>query len=80
MSDRTETAIVGLVMGAAALAICAPLVGRLGAPAWADATMASAVACGLAATALAARHTLRAARRARSLRPPASDDPGGPDA
>jgi hypothetical protein len=75
VSDRTETAIIVLVLGACAFALSAPLVGRLGAPAWADLVMAGAVACGLAATALAARHTLRAARRA-----PVSERPDRRDA
>jgi len=63
VSDRSELAIVCLVLVAAALALGAPLVGRWGAATAADLMMATAAAAGLGAFALAARDTVRAARR-----------------
>jgi hypothetical protein len=66
MSDRSELGIVGLVLIAAALVLGAPLLGRWGAASAADGMMAAASAAGVAAFALAARDTMRAARRPRA--------------
>jgi hypothetical protein len=63
VSDRSDTVIALLASAAAALVLAAPLLGRSGWPALADAVMASAALCGVAAFALAGRATLRAARR-----------------
>jgi hypothetical protein len=62
-SDRTEIAIVALVMTAAGLILLAPLLGRVGAPSWADAAMALASGAGLGPFVLVAVHTCRAATR-----------------
>lgn len=66
MADRSETAIVLLVLAAAGAVLAAPVLGRLGAPALADAAMWLAAACGASAFAVAARSTVRAARRDRA--------------
>ena len=66
MSDRSELAIVCLVLVAAALALGAPVLGRWGAANAADGMMGAASAAGIAAFALAARDTVRAVRRPRS--------------
>jgi hypothetical protein len=63
MADRTETAIVVLVMAAAGLILLAPLLGRGGVPGWADAVMGLAAGAGFGAFVLAAVHTFRAAKR-----------------
>jgi hypothetical protein len=63
MSDRTELAIVALVMSAAGLILAAPVLGRSGAPGWADVAMFGAAAAGVGAFGLAGMQTLRAARR-----------------
>jgi hypothetical protein len=63
MADRTEIAIVVLVMVAAGLILLAPLLGRGGAPGWADAVMGIAAGAGVGAFVLAAVHTCRAAPR-----------------
>jgi hypothetical protein len=66
MSDRSELAIVCLVLVAAALVLCAPVLGRWGAASAADGMMAAAAAAGVAAFAIAARDTVRAVRRPRA--------------
>lgn len=66
MSDRSELAIVCLVLVAAALVLVAPVLGRWGAASAADGMMAAASAAGVAAFAIAARDTLRAVRRPRA--------------
>lgn len=63
MAARSDALLAALVLLAAALALAAPVVGRAGHPRAADATMALAAACGLAAFAWTALVTLRAARR-----------------
>ena len=63
MADRTEVAIVALVMAAVGLILLAPLLGRGGAPGWADVAMALAAGAGVGAFVLAAVHTCRAATR-----------------
>ncbi|HXH13489.1 MAG TPA: hypothetical protein VNP04_27415 [Alphaproteobacteria bacterium] len=63
MSDRVEMAIVALVMAAAGLILVAPVLGRSGAPAWADIVMLLAVGAGMSAFVLVAIFTFRAARR-----------------
>jgi hypothetical protein len=65
MRDRGDTTIALLVMGAAALVIGAPVLGRSGFAALAEAAMWSAAGCGLGAFALAGLATVRAARRGR---------------
>jgi hypothetical protein len=62
MSDRLEMAIIVLVMAAAGLILVAPVVGRGGAPGWADALMGLAAGAGVGAFVLVAVHTCRAAR------------------
>jgi hypothetical protein len=62
-TDRTEVAIVTLVMAAAGLALVAPLLGRGGIPGWADVAMGLASGAGIGAFALVAVHTYRAATR-----------------
>jgi hypothetical protein len=63
VSDRSELAIVVLVLVAAALVLAAPVLGRAGVPRLADAAMLLAAGCGLAAFATAAGATVRATRR-----------------
>ena len=63
MADRTEIAIVVLVMAAGGLILLAPLLGRGGVPGWADAAMGLAAGAGFGAFVLAAVHTFRAATR-----------------
>ena len=63
MADRTEMMVVALVMAAVGLILLAPLLGRNGAPGWADAAMILASGAGLGAFAVVAVHTCRAARR-----------------
>lgn len=62
-ADRTEVAIVALIMSAAGLILLAPLLGRLGAPGWADMVMALASGAGVCPFILVAVATFRAARR-----------------
>jgi hypothetical protein len=50
-------------MAAAGLILVAPVLGRGGAPGWADVVMGLAAGAGVGAFVLAALHTLRAARR-----------------
>jgi len=66
MSDRSELAIVCLVLLAGALVLGAPLLGRSGATSVADGMMAAAAAAGFAAFLVAARDTLHALRRQRA--------------
>jgi hypothetical protein len=63
ISDRSETAIVALVLCAAGLAMIAPLLGRYGSPGAADVAMIAAAVAGFGAFAAAGRDTLRAIRR-----------------
>jgi hypothetical protein len=62
-ADRTEVIIVALVMAAAGLILLAPLLGRVGAPGWANMVMALASGAGVCAFVLVAVVTFRAARR-----------------
>jgi hypothetical protein len=62
-ADRTEVAIVTLVMAAAGLILLAPLLGRVGLPGWADVVMVLASGAGVCAFVLVAVVTVRAARR-----------------
>jgi hypothetical protein len=62
-ADRTEVVIVTLVMAAAGLILLAPLLGRIGAPGWANIVMALASGAGVGAFVLVAVVTCRAARR-----------------
>jgi hypothetical protein len=62
MSDRLEMTIVVLVMAAAGLILVAPVLGRGGAPGWADVVMMLAAGAGVSAFVLVAIHTCRAAR------------------
>jgi hypothetical protein len=62
-TDRTEAAVAVLVMAAAGLILLAPLLGRVGAPVWADVAMALASGAGVGAFVLVAVYTFRAARR-----------------
>ena len=62
-TDRIEVAIIALVMTAAGLILLAPLLGRLGAPTWADLVMAIASGAGVGAFILVAVHTFRRATR-----------------
>jgi hypothetical protein len=62
-ADRTEVAVVALVMAAAGLILLAPLLGRVGAREWADVVMALAAGTGVCAFVLVAVVTYRAARR-----------------
>jgi hypothetical protein len=64
-ADRTEVAIVVLVMAAAGLILVAPLLGRSGIPGWADVAMGLASGAGIGAFVLVAVHTCRAAMRRR---------------
>ena len=63
MADRTEITVVALVMAAAGMILLAPLLGRYGAPGWADVVMLLAAGAGIGAFAVAAVHTFRAAPR-----------------
>jgi len=63
VADRSEASIVVLVLAAAGLVLAAPVIGRLGAAALADAAMALAAGCGVAAFGVACASTLRAVRR-----------------
>jgi hypothetical protein len=62
VTDRSEVSIAVLVLSAAGLVLAAPVLGRIGQAAAADAAMAIAAACGLGSFLLAVRATLRAAR------------------
>jgi hypothetical protein len=62
-AERTEVVIVALVVAAAGLILLAPLLGRAGAPGWADVVMALASGAGVGAFVLVAVVTVRAARR-----------------
>jgi hypothetical protein len=64
-ADRTEVAIVVLVMAAAGLILVAPLLGRSGLSGWADIAMGLASGAGIGAFILVAVHTCRAATRRR---------------
>jgi hypothetical protein len=66
MSDRSELAIVCLVLVAGALVLGAPLLGRAGAARAADGMMVVAAAAGLAAFLVAAWETVHAVRRQRT--------------
>jgi hypothetical protein len=61
--DRTEIAVVVLVMAAAGMILVAPLLGRSGTPGWADVAMGLASGAGIGAFILAAVSTCRAAMR-----------------
>ena len=61
--ERTELAIVVLVMAAVGLILVAPLLGRSGNPGWADVAMGLAAGAGLTAFVLVAVHTCRAILR-----------------
>jgi hypothetical protein len=65
MSGRLEMALVALVMAAAGLILVAPVLGRSGAPAWADVVMLMAAGAGGGAFVLVAIDTFRATRRHR---------------
>lgn len=69
MADRTETAIVVLVLLAAALVLAAPVVGRAGLPGAADVVMVAAASCGVLAFGVAAWNTLRSARSGEEGKP-----------
>ncbi len=62
MSERSEPWVALLALAASGLVLAAPVLGRIGHAAVADAAMALAAACGLAAFLLAGFATLRAAR------------------
>jgi hypothetical protein len=62
-AERTEIVIIALVMAAAGLILLAPLLGRVGAPGWADVVMALASGAGVGAFVLVTGVTVRAARR-----------------
>jgi hypothetical protein len=62
-AERTEVVIVALVVAAAGLILLAPLLGRAGAPGWADVVMAIASGAGVGAFVLVTVVTVRAARR-----------------
>jgi len=62
MTDRSEPWIAALVLFTSGLVLAAPVLGRIGHAAVADAAMALAAACGLGAFLLAGIATLRAAR------------------
>lgn len=66
MADRSEIAIILLVLAAAGAVLAAPVIGRLGAPRLADAAMWLAAGCGVTAFAVAAVSTFRAARHGRA--------------
>lgn len=68
MTDHGEAAVVVLVLAAAGSVLAAPVLGRLGAPALAEAAMWVAAGCGVAAFGVAGVATLRAARRDGSRR------------
>jgi hypothetical protein len=63
MEGRSEASIVLLVLVATACVLAAPVIGRLGAPGWADGAMGLAALSGVAAFCVAGVSTLRAARR-----------------
>jgi hypothetical protein len=69
MADRTEIAVVALVMAAAGLILLAPLLGRYGASGWANVVMTLAAGAGVGAFAVVAVHTFRAASRRRARGP-----------
>jgi hypothetical protein len=71
--NRSERAIVALVLLAIAFAMIAPMLGRTGFPLLANLAMAFAAVAGAAAFAIVAAETLRAAR-ARSASPERRDD------
>ena len=62
-AERTEIAIVVLIMAAAGLILVAPLLGRSGTPGWADVAMGLASGAGIGAFVLVAVYTCRAAMR-----------------
>lgn len=66
MGDRGEATIIVLVLGASASVLAAPVLGRLGSPALAEAAMWLAAGSGVAAFGAAGLATARAARRAGS--------------
>jgi hypothetical protein len=70
---RGDVALAASVLLAAALVLVAPLAGRAGHPRVADLLMVLAAACGIASFGMAARATLRAARRGAS--PPDVEEP-----
>jgi hypothetical protein len=63
VSERSESAIVLLVLAAVGGVLAAPVLGRLGAPVLADSMMWVAAGCGVAAFVVTAVSTFRAARR-----------------
>jgi hypothetical protein len=65
---RSDLWIAVLALAASALVLTAPVLGRIGHAAAADAAMAVAAACGLGSFVLAGHATLRAARSNRSGR------------
>lgn len=65
MTARGDALLAALVLLAAAFVLAAPLVGRAGHPAAADALVVAAVACGVLSFGVAGLATLRAARRPR---------------
>lgn len=75
-----DTRIVTLVFMAAACVMMAPLFGRAGWPTAADAAMVLAGVLGVAAFALAARDTFRAAHRPPSPHEPGPENPESLDA
>lgn len=68
MADRSETAIVALVLLAAALVMAAPLLGRAGLAGAANAAMLVAAGSGVLAFGAAGWTTLRASRAGRGER------------
>lgn len=64
MVSSSDGRIAGLVLVAAGSVLAAPVLGRMGAPSWADAAMILAAGSGFAAFVLAAIATVRAGRRA----------------
>ena len=64
MASGSDFPLAALVLAAAAFALAAPVLGRVGHPAAADLAMAAAALCGLASFVLAGFATLRASRRA----------------
>jgi O-antigen/teichoic acid export membrane protein len=63
VSERSDTALVVLVLLAIVAVLFAPIVGRSGWPTLATALMAMAAGAGVASFGLALRATLRAGRR-----------------
>ena len=69
MSDRSDSWITSLALGAAGLVLAAPVLGRSGYVSAANIALVLATGCGLTSFLLAGHATLRAARSpARSVR------------